>query len=181
MDTSTEFLFGESVYSSRGDSAEGQKFVDAYERGAWEVAVRASTGILALLKGMSKEEKAAIEYCQDFVKVFVDKALARRDALKAKPTSQYTFLDELVKETQDPVRIRAEVMNLLLAGRDTTASLLSNMFFQLAKRPDLWARLRQEIAPLAGARPSFEQLKNMRLLQWCMKECGCCDCMRSEI
>ena len=171
IDTSTEFLFGESVHSLRGDSAAGQKFVDAYEIGAWQCAVRASTGLLAIIKGMPREEKDAIHYCQDFVQKFVDKALARRDTLKLSPSSQYTFLDELVKETADPVRLRAEVMNLLLAGRDTTASLLSNMFFQLAKRPDLWARLREEVAPLQGAMPSFEQLKNMQLLQWCMKEC----------
>jgi cytochrome P450 len=58
----------------------------------------------------------------------------------------------------------------LLAGRDTTASLLTNVWFILAKRPDIWKRLQAEIATLDGAEPDFEQLKNLKYLKALMNE-----------
>ena len=44
--------------------------------------------------------------------------------------------------------VRHEVLNALLAGRETTAALLSNLFFLLSRRPDIEERLRAEIANL---------------------------------
>jgi hypothetical protein len=35
---------------------------------------------------------------------------------------RYVFLHELIKQTQDPVTLRSELLNVSLAGRDTTAS-----------------------------------------------------------
>ena len=66
--------------------------------------------------------------------------------------------------------MRAELLNILLAGRDTTASLLSNVWWVLAKRPDIWARLRQDIDSLNGETPTLEQMKDMKYLQAILKE-----------
>ncbi|KAF2445213.1 n-alkane-inducible cytochrome P450 [Karstenula rhodostoma CBS 690.94] len=177
IDTSTEFLFGESVHSLRGDEPgkpSGVAFTHAYDTALQDAALRAMQSPLARLMGQSKQDKQNCKTVHDFVQRYVDEALRWRQTWdgkeKALPTGQYTFLYELVKETTDPIVLRGEVLNLLLAGRDTTASLLGSMFFQLAKRPDVWERLRAEIAELNGAKPSFEELKNMKLLQFCMKE-----------
>lgn len=178
MDTSTEFLFGESVHSLRGDEPgkpSGVAFAHAYDTALLESVHRATQSPLARIMGQSKEDLQNCKIVHDFVQRYIDEALRWRRTWDggektAPPTGQYTFLFELVKETTDPEVLRGEVLNLLLAGRDTTASLLGSMFFQLAKRPDIWARLRSEVAELHGAKPSFEELKNMKLLQWCMKE-----------
>lgn len=81
------------------------------------------------------------------------------------------FLDELAKETQDPLRIRAELLNFLLAGRDTTASLLGNAWFILAKSQDIWANLRAEVISLGSELPTFEMMKEMKYLPAFLKEC----------
>jgi cytochrome P450 len=83
------------------------------------------------------------------------------------------LLQELISQTKDTVTIRSELLNILLAGRDTTASFLSNIWFDLSKRPDIWATLRQELDSTFpnGERPvSFEQLKNMRYLRAVLNE-----------
>lgn len=62
-------------------------------------------------------------------------------------------------------------MNVLLAGRDTTASLLSNLFFMLGKHSDIWGKLRAEVAVLQGRIPTYEELQSLKYVQWCINEC----------
>lgn len=89
---------------------------------------------------------------------------------KPSDSGRYIFIDELVRQTDDRVRIRSELINILLAGRDTTASLLSNVWFTLSKRPDVWAKLRKDIDTLNGERPTFEQLKELKYLRAVLDE-----------
>lgn len=88
----------------------------------------------------------------------------------AKATGRYIFIDELVRQTTDRVRIRSELLNILLAGRDTTASLLTNVWWLLSTRPDIWQKLQAEVAELNGALPTFEQLKEMKYLKALLNE-----------
>jgi cytochrome P450 len=56
-------------------------------------------------------------------------------------------------------QVRDEVMTLLFAGHDTTTSTVSFMFYELARAPEIVARLRAEQEEvLRGAPPSAEQL-----------------------
>jgi len=102
----------------------------------------------------------------------VVKALARRDQLLSEKTdsTRYIFLDELVRQSTDRVKIRSELLHILLAGRDTTASLLSNVWWILSRRPDIWSALRADVASLNGAHPSFEQLKDLKYLRAVLNE-----------
>ena len=176
FDTATEFLFGGSVHTLRGDEPgkpSGTAFVKAYDAGLLQCGLRAVPSLWMSLFPQSSEDKRNCKLVHEFVQPYIDQALEWRRTWKGEektPTGQYTFLYELAKQTTDPERLRAEVLNLLLAGRDTTASLLGSMFFHLAKRPDIWSRLRAEVGEVKGAKPSFEQLKDMKLLQYCMKE-----------
>jgi cytochrome P450 len=57
------------------------------------------------------------------------------------------------------IQIRDEVMTLLFAGHDTTTSTVSFMFYELARQPEIAARLAAEQDELCPAgRPSREQL-----------------------
>ncbi len=61
--------------------------------------------------------------------------------------------------TLSEVQIRDEVMTLLFAGHDTTTSTVSFMFYELARHPDVVARLLSEQdSELAGSQPRAEQL-----------------------
>lgn len=176
LDTATEFLFSTSVRSLRGEEEgrlEGTAFVKAYDAGLVQCGMRATPSLWKKMFPQSSEDKRNCKLVREFVQPYVDQALEwRRDGKgeKEAPGGKYTFLYELAKETGDAERMRDEVLNLLLAGRDTTASLLGSMFFHLAKRPDVWGRLREEVGRVEGRKPSFEELKDMKVLQWCMKE-----------
>ena len=61
-------------------------------------------------------------------------------------------------------------MNILVAGRDTTASLLSHLWYILARRPDVFEKLRTEVLQLDGREPTFEETKEMKYLQYCLVE-----------
>jgi cytochrome P450 len=56
-------------------------------------------------------------------------------------------------------QIRDEVMTLMFAGHDTTTSTVSFMFYELARHPEIVARLlAEQDRELAGGRPSDSQL-----------------------
>ena len=61
--------------------------------------------------------------------------------------------------TLNDLQIRDEVMTLLFAGHDTTTSTVSFMFYELARHPEILARLLDEQdAVLADGRPTSAQL-----------------------
>ncbi len=63
-------------------------------------------------------------------------------------------------------QVRDEVMTLLFAGHDTTTSTVSFMFYELARAPQIAARLREEQRELLGGElPSAEQLMGGELAQ----------------
>ena len=61
--------------------------------------------------------------------------------------------------TLSDLQIRDEVMTLLFAGHDTTTSTVSFMFYELARQPEIRARLcAEQDALLVDGRPSVAQL-----------------------
>lgn len=119
---------------------------------------------------------------QTFIDHYVDLAL-RKPAAGEKLAEEgqhdnkrrYVFLEELASRTRDPVELRAQLLNILLAGRDTTASLLSWLFHQLLRHPEVFAKLRAAILADFGtySNPSeitFSTLKSCTYLQHCLNE-----------
>lgn len=109
----------------------------------------------------------------DFVDRIIDEEMASRSASQkdGSPSARYVFLDELRSVTQDRTVIRSELLNILLAGRDTTASLLSNLLFEIPRHPEILARLRREIVEHVGDEvPTYQQLKEMKYLKAIMSE-----------
>ncbi|KZS99736.1 cytochrome P450 [Laetiporus sulphureus 93-53] len=83
-----------------------------------------------------------------------------------------TFLDNLVRYTSDPVVLHDEVLNILLAGRDTTASSLTFAVYLLCMYPAVLSRLRQEIHDVVGLsrRPTYEDIREMKYLRAVINE-----------
>lgn len=179
IDTATEFLFGESTNVLRGrnspESRANLKFAEAWHQAQLELENKL---VSSFLHRVPKEFKANIKIVHEHLDKYVQQGLQyRKDFIRdpekaTSKTGRYVFMHELVKAIDDPVRVRDEILNVLLAGRDTTASLLGNMWFTLARRPDIWAKLQREIEEtLGGKRPTFEQLKDMKYLRAVMNEC----------
>lgn len=181
IDTATEFLFNHSTNSLRMVGQEDENNEDAIFSKAFnfaqdDIGTRSRYGIFDRLRN-NKEGEDAIRICHEYIGKFVDEALIFRKQMDeeksagSKKDEKYYFIQEVAKQTTDSRRIRDELINILLAGRDTTASLLSNMFFQLARRPEIYDKLREEIATLQGRTPSYEELRNLKYLKWCLNEC----------
>lgn len=184
IDTATEFLFNHSTDSLRmmdvDENNEDVIFSKAFTEAQDDIMMRTRLGFLDVFRP-NKKGNEAIKICHAYVDKFVDDAIAWRrehDAEKAAGWTQedgrYVFIRELAKQTDDRKRIRDELMNILLAGRDTTASLLSNMWFEIAKRPEVWTKLREEVKSLDGRLPTYEELRNLKYLRWCLNECKSC-------
>ena len=173
MDSATEFLFGESTESLTKGSSAG--FAESFTRGQDFIANMSRWGAWAKLFPANTQFKHDQKFVHDFVDYYVYKGLAKRDQLLTEKSNsekpgRYVFIDELVRQTTDPIQIRSELLNILLAGRDTTASLLTNVWFVLSKRPDLWSKLQAEIATLDGEVPTFDQMKNLKFLKALLNE-----------
>ncbi|KAF1814782.1 putative cytochrome P450 alkane hydroxylase [Eremomyces bilateralis CBS 781.70] len=178
IDSATEFLFGESVNSLSSDDTTGLseevQFTKAFNQALELTVMNLRLGPLSRFWYNPKEAECK-KVCWDFLDKYVDKALKYRQSVDLeKATSKkgsYVFLHELAKSTSDSKRLRDELFNVLLAGRDTTASLLSNLFFHLAKQPAIWAKIVEEAqTTLRGDLPTYEQLKEMKYLQYCLSE-----------
>ena len=174
MDSATEFLFGEST-NCLGSTASGpnMKFPECWNRGQEAIAERSRSGKLGELLNNRAQFQKDTQFIHEFTDKFVRKGLELRknmDVEKVGEEGRYIFLHELVKQTSDPVQIRSELLNILLAGRDTTASLLSNVWFILARRPDIWQKLRTEVDALGGEPPSYQQIKDMKYLRAVLNE-----------
>ena len=116
-----------------------------------------------------KKFSEACKTVHKYVDRFVHTALAGKE-IEKKEDGRYTLLLELAKATQDPIQLRYELLNILAAGRDTTASLLSNTFFVLARRPDVWAKIRAEVDTLGGEKPGYDSLRQMKYLKHVLNE-----------
>lgn len=79
----------------------------------------------------------------------------------------------MAKVTTDVNVLRDQALNLLIAGRDTVASLLSWMFYSLALHPEVFEKLRREILQEFGTdtdKITFGTLKRCKYLQYCINE-----------
>lgn len=174
MDTATEFLFGESVDSLKDSKrlvqgptrlVSASDFASSFTYCLDYLALRTRCGPLYWLID-SLEFRKRISICHNFVEYFVHRAL-EKPLQPEQEADRYVFINELTRETRDPAVIRDQAFNILLAGRDTTASLLSFVIFYLARHKDIWHKLREEVLDHFGhddSNISFESLKRCTYL-----------------
>lgn len=175
LDVSTDFLFGEStnVLGSAKAASAGRSFANAFDNAQKTVVSAFALGSVGWLDPRSnfKEDQKTVE---EFMTGYVDKALSKeKNNAPEQQDDRYSFAAEFAKLTDDRAMIRGGLLNLLLAGRDTTASLLSNLFFMLSRRPDIYSKLADEIRSTAATpdqAPSLEDLRSMKYLRACINE-----------
>jgi cytochrome P450 len=189
LDTSTEFLFGESVnslmsssYTNSGVPVKSTKahmgFEAAFNTSQDYLASRTRAQSLYWLIN-PKKFRDANRVCHQLVDYYVNIALdpnATRDFKSSQDRERYIFLQALAKDTRDPKLLRDQMLNILLAGRDTTASLLSSVIYLLAHNPKVWAKLRTEVINKFGTAKeprdeiTFTSLKDVTYLRYVLDE-----------
>jgi len=189
LDAATHFLLGHSV-----DSLEVPKtaFADAFSNAqrVQSLAVRVGYAAEDVYRNLPLTIYSPLNWAvprkrmgfydsvkviNDFVSTFIDTALALSPEELEKKTSHdegYTFLHAIAGYTRDRRTLRDQIVNVLLAGRDTTACTLTWAIYHLSLDPVITAKLRQEIIDRVGLdrKPTYEDLKNMKYLQHIINE-----------
>lgn len=184
VDTSTEFLFGHSANSLSDPSIgeypeeifEGQfEFFEAFNRSQAICSSRAWMQQFYHFSNLFfyRDFKRCNKIVHNFANYYVDLALKMSpDELEKAGADGYIFLYELAKQTRNRKMLRDQALNIMIAGRDTTAGLLSFTFYELLKNPEIWSRLKKEIYEHFGDGAnkrledvSFESLKKCVLLK----------------
>ena len=123
LDVTTAFLFGESTESLKVPESTGeQTFAEAFNTAQAYVAKRFRLLDLYWLIGGKKFEEAC-ERVHRFADQIIDRNLSHHP--EQNENNKYVFLQTLAKNTSDRTAMRAQIINILTAGRDTTACLLS--------------------------------------------------------
>ncbi|GAP92275.1 putative cytochrome P450 52E1 [Rosellinia necatrix] len=170
-DSISDFMFGRSTDLLGDAPPASHRFGAHFDTAMQKIAWRARLGWLTLLRSDPELEEGA-RAMRAFVRGFVDDVKRER----ADPNSRrgdghkYVFLDELLKSGESDEVIRDHLLSIFTAGRDTTTSVLSYLFFELSRRPDVVAAIRAEIEALGTPDPTWEDLRGMRYLNWVLKE-----------
>ncbi|KAL8669552.1 MAG: hypothetical protein Q9168_005860 [Polycauliona sp. 1 TL-2023] len=170
LDTTTAFLFGDSVHSLQASNTAGEStFASAFNTAQDMIAKRMRLQDLYWLVG-GKKFTAACEDVHRFADQIIDRNLSRDT--EGSSLGKYVFLDFLEKNTSDRTELRCQIINILVAGRDTTACLLSWTMFLLVRHPKVLAKLREEISSTAkgGSKITRSVLRSMTYLQNVLKE-----------
>ncbi|CUA76640.1 Cytochrome P450 52E1 [Rhizoctonia solani] len=154
-------------------------FVSAFDEAQVIIPIRGRMGphiwpVVEWKKDQVWKHRCVID---EWVKPLIDSAIQRREEFlkgggdKTKPAGD-TFIDDLVSSTDDRTLITDELVNILLAARDTTASLLTFTTYLLTQHPKVLHRLREEIREHVGpdAAPTYEHIKGMKYLRAILNE-----------
>ena len=196
LDSATELLFGDSADSQIAELPENKVSTSlrskptARDELLFAAAFDTSQSALSTrLRFVDKywlyntsAFRSANKICHEFIDYYVQSALngnisdlKETDSEKGAKKDKYIFLEALAAQTRDPIELRSQLLNILLAGRDTTASLLGWLFYLLARHPAIFEKLRTTVIAEFGTYNvptdiSFTKIKGCQYLQHCLSE-----------
>jgi len=180
LDSATELFLGQSSHSLQTALAtdEFSAFHEDFEKLLSLLSIRMRLRGLYWLYGNRE-----LKRCMTVMYKFVDDAIRTADEAQLDGTARskkYNFIDTLRSTCADRAEVREQVLGLLAAGRDTTASLMSWVFYCLARDQRVWKKLRAEVIRVFGNYSSdtemtlqsitFQKLKSCRYLQHVLNE-----------
>ncbi|KAF8523080.1 cytochrome P450 monooxygenase pc-3 [Hysterangium stoloniferum] len=194
LDSATEFLFGSCVHSLSGtlpyawnsprrqmttETHSNDKFPIAFSQAQEQIAFRLRLADIwpwtEFWKDKTKDPMQVIyEYIDPILREGLDKRAARenRSPIEKNEAGPATLLDHLLEQTDDFNIIRDEMLNIMIAGRDTTMCTLSFTVYCLSQHPAILARLREEILVKVGptGRPTIEDVRDCKYLRAVINE-----------
>jgi cytochrome P450 len=126
LDVTTSFLFGESFKSLKSASdADEHAFASAFDMAQLYIAKRFRLPSIYWLIG-GKQFSEACRQIHQFADQIIDRNLAHdRSPERTEKGNRYAFLRSVAQASPDRASLRGQVINILAAGRDTTACMLS--------------------------------------------------------
>ena len=118
--TTTALIFGQSV---DGLEDAQQTFAQDFDYASRISSIRSRLQDVYWAYNPARYKRAC-KGIKEFANGFVERALREKDETGSE-TDRYAFIRDLYDEMRDPLLVRDQLVNVLLAGRDTTACLLS--------------------------------------------------------
>ncbi|KAH9886331.1 cytochrome P450 [Xylariomycetidae sp. FL2044] len=170
-DTISDFMFGHSTDILGSAPEDGLKFGRYFDASMHKIALRARLGWFTLILPDGELNEYA-HFLRTYVERYVSDARAKYEGEGESKDEghKYVFLRELLKSGEPDDVIRDHLMSIFTAGRDTTISVLSYLFLQLSQHPDVVEKIRREIRELGVKDPTWEHLRNLKYLNWTIKE-----------
>jgi cytochrome P450 family 142 subfamily A polypeptide 1 len=102
---------------------------------------------------------------------YVDEQIDQRRGRPAAPDDLVTRMLEadVAGERLSPRAVRTQIVNLIIAGNETTRNLIGNLFYRLAQDSTLWQQLRED--PELGPRAIEESLRMDSPVQFLARTC----------
>lgn len=123
LDTTTNLLFGEDHKILPKEERDALR--DNFDYAALGVGIRVRLADLAPLYSPAKFKRAC-KVVRDWASYFAARALKYKDEVgEEKAAEKYAFIIDLWKEMRNQDLVRDQLLNILIAGRDSTAALLS--------------------------------------------------------
>jgi cytochrome P450 len=125
LDTTTALLFGRSVYSLRADidqAIENKTFSECFNLAQEGLAKRFRIAPWHFLYN-PRDFRQACSNVHRFVERYIKELDLSDD--QPKKEASYNFINQIAKESASMEDLRDQLLNVLLAGRDTTACCLS--------------------------------------------------------
>ncbi|KAH7906601.1 cytochrome P450 [Hygrophoropsis aurantiaca] len=194
LDSATEFLFGHNVHSLSADlpypynvskpasvsesTSSAEAFARAFAEAQHGISRRVIAGqiwpLFEIFKDQTAEPMNVVNaFLEPIVKDAIEKhKQSEKMGMKDEFADEETLLDHLVRFTTDMTVLKDETLNILLAGRDTTASTLTSAIYLLATHPKALGRLREEIMTKVGStrRPTYDDIREMKYLRAVLNE-----------
>ena len=171
LDSSTEFLFGQSTGSlTLSPTLDAQAFLEAYNYGQAGIGKRMQLPQWNFLT----QDKRFWRSCK-LARAFVERCVAQAQSSGENPAhrqpTKLVLARQLASQTRDRKDIVNQLLNVFLPAHDATAIALTNIFFHLSRHPIIYTTLRREIIALGPHTAwTFERLKACKYLQAVMNE-----------
>ncbi|KAL8826825.1 MAG: hypothetical protein Q9191_003562 [Dirinaria sp. TL-2023a] len=141
--TTTALIFGKPV-SDLGDE-DHNNFGKSFDYASLISALRLRLADLCWVYKPKKYVQAC-DVVHEYANYFVQEALRSKNHNSEGSLSEsHALILDLYDELKDPLLVRDQLMHVLIAGRDTTACLMSWTLYLLVRHPMVLDKLRQEI------------------------------------
>ena len=169
LSTTTQLLFGEPHNGLPEEEHDAVR--DNFDDATLGIGIRVRLADLAWLYNPAKF-RIACKGVRDWAAFFAGKALKYKDEVgEDKASEKYSFIIDLWKEMRDEELVRDQLLHILVAGRDSTASLLSWTLFHLVRNRDVLEKLKQEVSFLpAESDITRGQIQRLPFLRCCLNE-----------
>ncbi|KAF2110262.1 putative P450 monooxygenase [Lophiotrema nucula] len=161
----TEFMLGPSASTASGD---GQAFTEAFNTAFKWISKRERLKAMYFLIDSFEFRRSCNE-----ARALVDKIVSRTSKMVEDSAGMESkiALFRLMRDDSDAAEVRDQFLSLLLAGRDTSGSLLCWSVYALSREPQVFTDLQMEVRGVLGDRvPTAEDFRNMKLLDQYMCE-----------